>query len=348
MIGRAELSSRARDLAPAAARAGRSSGGLMPLLVDVAGWEGAGKAAALAALQSPAPSAAGGGGVGGPKQVIYELAAAVCSGGLQASDVLELLESAECGTAVPDLPGALADIFWMQSLACEDAAEPEGARKALAALVQRALAQGWVAADTLKARLEPELLKESGVIEATPVFLRRVLKVKTAIMFTQKKFNLLREESEGYSKVVAELCQGKAGVTVATAPAIFEHIQALIGYFDLDPNRCFDLVLDAFEQDSSNRDAFVALVLLFQPSPACVAQVVGFKFRSCAKAFAAAAADAARPLPTPTSLQRLAAVLISTSQLRVEDLYIHLSPTDAEAREQGAAREAATKAAAAS
>ena len=87
------------------------------------------------------------------------------------------------------------------------------------------------------------MLEAADVVVAAGDFNKRVIKVKTQLMFTQKKFNLLREESEGYSNIITELCQGKAGITPESAGAIFERIQALIGYFDLDPNRCFDLVL---------------------------------------------------------------------------------------------------------
>ena len=52
------------------------------------------------------------------------------------------------------------------------------------------------AADVLKARCEPELLEAADVVVAAGDFNKRVVKVKTQLMFTQTKFNLLREESE--------------------------------------------------------------------------------------------------------------------------------------------------------
>ena len=196
------------------------------------------------------------------------------------------------------------------------------AKAALASLVKEAVSNSWVTADTLKARCEPELLEAADVVLSAGEFNKRVVNVKTQLMFTQKKFNLLREESEGYSNVITELCQGKSGITVESAGAVFERIQALIGYFDLDPNRCFDLILEAYEQNIST-PGYMALADLFNPSQECVCQIVGFKFSQCAESDA----------PTPKSLYRLAAMMVKKQLLRIEDVYPHLTPTDPEARE---------------
>jgi hypothetical protein len=55
--------------------------------------------------------------------------------------------------------------------------------------------------------------------------------------YKQQKFNLLREESEGYSKLIVELNQE---VTDAVNPqSVLEHIKSLIGKF-----RCIQYYLD--------------------------------------------------------------------------------------------------------
>ena len=41
-------------------------------------------------------------------------------------------------------------------------------------------------------------------------FHKMEVRVRTKLYFTQQKFNLLREESEGYSKIITELNQGDA------------------------------------------------------------------------------------------------------------------------------------------
>ena len=82
-----------------------------------------------------------------------------------------------------------------------------GAKQVVAEAAKVALAtHRWVTAELLQARCEPELLEAAGVIVAEDKFQGKVVRMKTQLMFTQRKFNLLREESEGYSKVVTVLC----------------------------------------------------------------------------------------------------------------------------------------------
>ena len=45
--------------------------------------------------------------------------------------------------------------------------------------------------------------------------------------YKQQKFNLLREESEGYAKLIVELNQEMA--SSVTPQAVIEHVKALIG-----------------------------------------------------------------------------------------------------------------------
>ena len=85
------------------------------------------------------------------------------------------------------------------------------------------------------------------MITDSGLFMRRRVRVQTKMMYEQQKFNLLREESEGFAKIATELLTGK--VTPNNVETIFTNIQSLIGFFDLDPNRVLDLVLEAFEND---------------------------------------------------------------------------------------------------
>ena len=58
-----------------------------------------------------------------------------------------------------------------------------------------------------------------------------------------------------------------------------KEVKALIGFFDLDPNRVYDLMLDAFERAPRNA-AFPALALAF--SGEARVQLLGFKFQQLA------------------------------------------------------------------
>ena len=55
----------------------------------------------------------------------------------------------------------------------------------------------------------------------------------TEMLYKQHRFNLLREETEGFAKLVVLL----SGVTDSNRSQAEENLRRLIGYFDLDPNR---------------------------------------------------------------------------------------------------------------
>lgn len=62
--------------------------------------------------------------------------------------------------------------------------------------------------------------------------------------YKQQKYNLFREESEGYAKLVTELNQD---LTTVTPVEVMKVIKSIIGFFNLDPNRVLDIILESFE-----------------------------------------------------------------------------------------------------
>lgn len=99
------------------------------------------------------------------------------------------------------------------------------------------------------------------------------------ISYKQNKFNLLREQSEGYSKLTAELTSslGPAHSPATGRPTepystieerarpVWEKVISLIGYFDLDPNRALDIVLDVLSVHLTTHHSFFVALLSFSP-----------------------------------------------------------------------------------
>lgn len=117
------------------------------------------------------------------------------------------------------------------------------------------------------ARLEYQQLAAIGLVASTNNYARRRIQINTGRLYKQEKFNLLREESEGFSKVFEVIIagmgppmqgmltdQGAALPTVVEpqdrlkrrAARVWKHILALIGYFDIEPARVLDILLDLF------------------------------------------------------------------------------------------------------
>jgi THO complex subunit 2 len=97
--------------------------------------------------------------------------------------------------------------------------------------------------------------------------------------YKQNKFNLLREQSEGYSKLTAELTSslGSAHSSVTGRPIesyasiaeraqpVWEKVISLVGYFDLDPNRALDVILDVLSVHLATHYTFFIALLSFSP-----------------------------------------------------------------------------------
>ncbi|KDQ14762.1 hypothetical protein BOTBODRAFT_32521 [Botryobasidium botryosum FD-172 SS1] len=108
--------------------------------------------------------------------------------------------------------------------------------------------------------LELPLLSEIWLVTNEKATSKFEVRVRTAMYYKQNKFNLLREQSEGYSKLTTELVSlagpshsSETGEPVESkaslqqrAKAAWNKVVSLIGYFDLDPNRALDIIIDIF------------------------------------------------------------------------------------------------------
>lgn len=171
---------------------------------------------------------------------------------------------------------------------------------------------------SLKSSLEFDLLHDAGLMSEPQVIRKKILRINTKSLYTQMKYNLLREESEGFAKVLSLL---HTGVTQDQLEASKTDLLALIGYFDLDANRVLDLVLDAYEMHPQNH-CFAELLSAFKRDS--IPHVIGFKFQFYKRE------NVTSGIVTPHSLYRLAATLIAKNMLAMDALLPHLAPSKEE------------------
>ncbi|XP_010556226.1 PREDICTED: THO complex subunit 2 [Tarenaya hassleriana] len=172
-------------------------------------------------------------------------------------------------------------------------------------------------------RCEEEFLWEAEMVKIKAQDLKgKEVRVNTRLLYQQTKFNLLREESEGYAKLVTLLCRGSANSSQNASAATMGIIKSLIGHFDLDPNRVFDIVLDCFELQSDN-STFLDLIPIFPKSHA--SQILGFKFQYYQRLEVNS--------PTPFGLYKLTALLVKEEFISLDSIYAHLLPKDEDAFE---------------
>ncbi|XP_028378347.1 THO complex subunit 2 isoform X4 [Phyllostomus discolor] len=247
------------------------------------------------------------------QQALYELSYHVIKGNLkheQASNVFnDISEFRE------DLPSILADVFCILDIET-NCLEEKGKRDYFTQLVLACL---YLVSDTvLKERLDPETLESLGLIKQSQQFNQKSVKIKTKLFYKQQKFNLLREENEGYAKLIAELGQDLSGNI--TSDLILENIKSLIGCFNLDPNRVLDVILEVFECRPEHDDFFISLLESYMSmcEPQTLCHILGFKFKFYQEPNG----------ETPSSLYRVAAVLLQVNLIDLDDLYVHLLPAD--------------------
>ncbi|KAI0832504.1 transcription factor/nuclear export subunit protein 2-domain-containing protein [Trametes gibbosa] len=146
-------------------------------------------------------------------------------------------------------------------------------------IVRRLLLNGVLDPDICRERLDLTLVASIGLVADKLAFERKEIRTRTGLFYKQNKFNLLREESEGYSKLTAEITSNlgppHSALTgypsepleaiEARALPTWERALSLIGYFDLDPNRVLDIILDVFSVHLATHYGFFISLLSFSP-----------------------------------------------------------------------------------
>lgn len=182
--------------------------------------------------------------------------------------------------------------------------------------IERFLSDGLV-----KERLEIDTLGECGILKHPKKFFTTVIKLKTKLFYKQQKFNLFREECEGYAKLITELNQD---LSTVTPTYIIEVIKSVIGYFNLDPNRVLDIILESFECQPSQHKFFVSLLGEYLPDTRTMCELLSFKY-----SFYLSSNNEDKEV-TPRSLYIVTALLIQHGIMKLEDVYPLLRPDDSE------------------
>ncbi|KAA8529838.1 hypothetical protein F0562_034393 [Nyssa sinensis] len=250
---------------------------------------------------------------------VYELCWTMVRGELPFQKCKTALDSVEFLDKVSDeeMGSKFADIVTQMA---QDLTMPGEYRARLIKLAKWLVESTLVPLRLFQERCEEEFLWESEMIKIKAADLKsKEVRVNTRLLYQQTKFNLLREESEGYAKLVTLLCRGSEASTQNASAATVGIIKSLIGHFDLDPNRVFDIVLECFELQPHNK-VFLDLISIFPKSHA--SQILGFKFQYYQRMEVNCA--------VPFGLYQLTALLVKEDFIDLDSIYAHLLPKDDE------------------
>ncbi|KAF8312836.1 hypothetical protein DL93DRAFT_2098082 [Clavulina sp. PMI_390] len=208
--------------------------------------------------------------------------------------LLSALPSSSAQDPRNTLNGILVDVIWILDVGLDDSLPPTGSgadisvevrarvdanRRVLASLVRELVAQHVIPIDFCRQNLETLLLGLAGLLPDYVAFNKRSVRVRTAVHYKQTSYNLLREETEGFSKLVTEVVASvgpphdpSTGYPVESSQTLrlraakaWENIIGLIGSFDLNANRVLDVIIDIFAGHALNNYAF--FVELFRLTP---------------------------------------------------------------------------------
>jgi len=128
------------------------------------------------------------------------------------------------------------------------------------------IAKTGIPSQRMRDELDVPLLVSLGLIRDT--FSRMGVRKATNLLYRQSNYNLLREESEGYAKLLTDYFS-IIYLSGHTEPAYIEDavtkVKALIGAFDLDVGRVLDVTLDVFANSLVQGRRFIPIFLRMSP-----------------------------------------------------------------------------------
>ncbi|CAJ0916857.1 unnamed protein product, partial [Mesorhabditis belari] len=167
---------------------------------------------------------------------------------------------------------------------------------------------------------EDVLALEINAGKQDPSLTQASIRCRTKLYYKQVKFNMLREESEGFSKLVTELVDNDADLS---ANEICNRIFSLIGQFNLDPNRVCDVILECFEASLDQSGEFIDILHELHVNREYITTLLGFKFTFYHDQSA----------PTPYSIYLVAAHLIANKFVELSDICPYMFPSSDKIKE---------------
>jgi THO complex subunit 2 len=159
-------------------------------------------------------------------------------------------------------------------------------------------------------KLEKQTLNQIGLIDIKD-FESKHTRINTK-SFEQTKFNLLREESEGYSELISflfDINQLKINLEQKEIETILEKIVKIIGYFNLDSYRVLDIAIEIFKYSPFNINYIKIFDIL---NKNILIPIFDFKFSEN---------------PTDKKLMVIAAQLINFNYISLDLFLQHINPS---------------------
>lgn len=183
-------------------------------------------------------------------------------------------------------------------------------------LAKQLFEMGFIQVASALERLEASMLEAMGIVASAELFNKKLVKLNTGMFYRQQKYNLMREESEGFARLLILLAEGQ------DPQVVLDRVLVMIGTFDLDPIRVLDLILDEFAFHF-RPELFIPLLKQLGFPTSTLLGVMGFKLE-----FAASEEGKKLGQDYLESLFRMIACLLEENLIELPSLYPLLSPSD--------------------
>lgn len=121
----------------------------------------------------------------------------------------------------------------------------ENTRALLSTLSQN---ENVIKSHTISLYISSDFIKETDLVPSKVLSKSLNTKLRDKL-YTQKKYNLLHEEIEGYSKFVVEIHDAfAADDTDLQIDYALQVVEKLMGHYSLDPNRCLDILFEILSE----------------------------------------------------------------------------------------------------
>jgi THO complex subunit 2 len=157
-------------------------------------------------------------------------------------------------TALPQIEATLVDVLWTLSSTITQEENLEALKVIISDLITQVPQRDTFYQQLQATLIDTELLQSLRLLDGD-AFSKRIRKFNTEINFRQTKYNLMQEESQGYSKLLTLLYQNDMSASVTP-----ERLNELMGAFELDPNRVLDLLLHVLEQRPDHQNFLLNLI----------------------------------------------------------------------------------------
>lgn len=194
-------------------------------------------------------------------------------------------------------------------------------------VVKSLLLTGHLAATVAYERFELDTSAQIGLIPDKKQSNVLYNRSRTKLYFKQRKYNLLREENEGFAKVIVELSR----LNQQNSKDVLANVTEIIGAYSIDPNRVLDLILEVFEFNSRGANVheyFVEFLRSFYDDPAKITQLIILKLTFQIGPKESVRDDGVEFEVVSQSFYRLLAILIHKDILDLDEIYPYLLPND--------------------